>query len=321
VDLRVATYNLYLGADLSLVFGLDDEAALRERTAVVHGQLLATRFSDRARALAALLTRERPDLVGLQEVTTWTRAERVWCDFLAELVAALEDRGEPYHAHAVNPTFTGRGVVVDDTGRVEEMALTGGNAVLRRAASPWRVTDEGTASYDVELQVPTVAGTLVPIGRGWGWVEVGRSGRRVLVVSTHLEAYDARVRAAQRDALLGWMEPRAAGNRTAVVLGDLNATPGLVGMPAGWTDAWVAAGSGPGHTCCQDPDLANPATRLHERIDYVFVRGVAVRAARVVGDRPEDRTAAKDGARLWPSDHAAVVADVVVESPPSPTEE
>jgi endonuclease/exonuclease/phosphatase family metal-dependent hydrolase len=316
VDLRVATYNLYLGADLSLVFGLEDEATLRERTAVVHGQLSATRFPDRARAVAALLVRERPDLVGVQEATTWTREGEVWCDFLAELGAALVDAGEPYDVHAVDATFTGRGVAVDASGRVVEMALTGANAVLRRAGSPWRVTEEGTAPYDVVLRVPTVADTVVPVDRGWGWVVVERSGRRVLVVSTHLEAYDDRVRDAQRDALLAWVERRSAGDVPVVVMGDLNAVPGLVGMPAVWTDAWVAAGSGPGHTCCQDPDLANPVSRLRERIDYVFVRRAAVRAARVHGDRPEDRTRAEAGARLWPSDHAVVVADVVVADGP-----
>ena len=44
-----------------------------------------------------------------------------------------------------------------------------------------------------------------------------------------------------------------------------------------------------------------------ERIDYVWVRGVTVRGCRVVGDQPGDRTTPH---RLWPSDHAAVVADL-----------
>jgi hypothetical protein len=38
------------------------------------------------------------------------------------------------------------------------------------------------------------------------------------------------------------------------------------------------------------------------------VRGAEVTACRVVGERPEDRTSSG----LWPSDHACVVADIVV---------
>jgi endonuclease/exonuclease/phosphatase family metal-dependent hydrolase len=322
----VATYNVYLGADLSLVFGLDDEAALRERTAIVHGQLVATRSPDRARAVAALLVRERPDLVGLQEVTTWTQNGQVWCDFLAELTTALTDLGEPYDVHAVDRTFTGRGVVADAVGGPREMALTGSNVVLRRAGSRWRVTAEGTGSYAAVLQVPTAAGTVVPIARGWSWVAAEHTGHRVLVVTTHTEAHDATVRDAQRDSLLAWVDSSQGGG-AVVLLGDLNATPDDVGMPAGWTDAWLATGGRPGHTCCQQPDLSNPVSRLRERIDYVFARGATVRAARLLGDRPEDRTEdrtrdrtaprgdAGSGVRLWPSDHAAVVADLTVDGP------
>ena len=70
--LRVATYNLYLGADLSLLFGVTDLDELAKQVRVVREQLEATRFDERARAVAAVLGRERPDLVGLQEVSRWT---------------------------------------------------------------------------------------------------------------------------------------------------------------------------------------------------------------------------------------------------------
>ena len=69
---RVATYNLYLGADVSLLFGVNGEAELAERVDVVRRQLDATRFPERAAALASLLARERPHFVGLQEVARWS---------------------------------------------------------------------------------------------------------------------------------------------------------------------------------------------------------------------------------------------------------
>ena len=115
--LRVATYNLYLGADLALLFGATDLADLTARTARVRQQLAATRFPERARAVAAILARERPDLVGLQEVARWTTAplardggpgeQRVLADFLAVLVDALAEAGCGYDVHAVTSGFSG----------------------------------------------------------------------------------------------------------------------------------------------------------------------------------------------------------------------
>ncbi len=55
--LRVATYNLYLGADLSLLFGVADLDELAKQVRVVREQLEATRFEERARAVAAMLGR------------------------------------------------------------------------------------------------------------------------------------------------------------------------------------------------------------------------------------------------------------------------
>ena len=102
---RVATYNLYLGADLALLFGVTDMAELAEQVEVVRRQLDATRFPERAAAVAALLARERPHLVGLQEVSRWAVApigpdgspgeEQVIVDFLPALLRALDGRGVP----------------------------------------------------------------------------------------------------------------------------------------------------------------------------------------------------------------------------------
>ena len=81
-------------------------------------------------------------------------------------------------------------------------------------------------------------------------------------------------------------------------------------MPAGWQDAWTAAGHASddpaGHTSGQAPDLANAESLLRQRIDYVFVRDAAVDGVRAGGSRR--RRTGSTG--LWPSDHAGVVAEV-----------
>ena len=86
--------------------------------------------------------------------------------------------------------------------------------------------------------------------------------------------------------------------------------PGVVRQPppgVGDVDRPAAGGDPPGGlTCGQSGDLSNPEPDLRDRIDYVFTRGLAVRTCRVVGGRPQDRTPSG----LWPSDHAAVVAEL-----------
>ena len=81
-------------------------------------------------------------------------------------------------------------------------------------------------------------------------------------------------------------------------------------MPAGFVDAWVAAGhpslGEKAATCGQRGDLANVESTLRDRIDYVWARGAHVVSATRIGACPEERTA--DG--LWPSDHAGVVAEL-----------
>ncbi|MEO5708733.1 MAG: endonuclease/exonuclease/phosphatase family protein [Nocardioidaceae bacterium] len=304
--LRVATYNLYLGADLALLFEVTDLKALAAQARVVRAQLAATRFEERARAVALVLARERPDLVGLQEVSRWTltpdtEEEQVVVDFLPALVAELERAGCAYDVAADHPSFGG-GLPLDEGW----MGLRGADVVLLRRGGPVAVTGATSALFVRRLDVVTgIDGVTFPVVRGWAAVDLLLAGRPLRFVTTHTEAYDGPVRDAQRDELLA---ANADVVGPVVLVGDLNARPGDVGMPSGWTDAWTR-GVGDGFTCGQAADLANATSTLAERIDYVWVRGATVLAARVVGDRPEDRSTPHG---LWPSDHAGVVADLEV---------
>jgi endonuclease/exonuclease/phosphatase family metal-dependent hydrolase len=308
--LRVATYNLYLGADLARLFDATDPADLADRVAELRDQLAATRSEERARAFAGVLARESPDLVGLQEVSRWTSGaagaeEQVLVDTLPVLLAELDRLGCPYDAHAVAPAFGGS-LPVSQT-RV--MRLSGATAVLVRRGGPVVVRAERSGTFAARLEVRTpVPGVVFPVVRGWSAVDLRLrgDGRSLRFLTTHTEAYDAGVRDAQRDELLAL--EAGAGDVPVVLVGDLNARPEEVGLPPGWTDAWDA-GTGPGHTCGRSADLLDGAGALGERIDYVWLRGVGVRAARVVGDAPGDRTGPP---RLWPSDHAGVVADLAL---------
>jgi endonuclease/exonuclease/phosphatase family metal-dependent hydrolase len=306
--LTVATYNLYLGADMSVVFGATSAADLAARARTVLDQVLATDFPGRAAVIARILVRERADVVGLQEVSRWSRgsggdgAQRsaVWLDFLDELSEALAAAGAVYDVHACTPSFRG-GATVPGEG---EMSVQGHNVILVRRGSGLHVTAEGSSDFARTLDIATgMPEVVLNVARSWGWADLVAEGRPFRFVNTHLEAWDAAVRDAQRDELLAWLTDVEV---PVVLVGDFNAPPEVVGMPRQYVDAWAAAGSGKGHTCGQTADLTG-GNALAARIDYVWVRGLDVAGCRTAGDRAEDRT----DAGLWPSDHAGVVAEVV----------
>ena len=59
-----------------------------------------------------------------------------------------------------------------------------------------------------------------------------------------------------------------------------------------------------GCTCCQDPDLRNPMSKLSLRIDLVIVPPhTEIEEVELFGADPAAHTSG-----LWPSDHAGVVA-------------
>lgn len=298
----MATYNLYLGADLSLVLGERPVDEMAANLAEVQRQLLVTSFDTRAGLVADAIAPHRPDLLGLQEVCTWTlEGETLW-DFGALLLGALADRGLDYDVVCEVQTFGGRAHLPDDAGLPGAVTLSGSNVVLKRQGSGVRVHQTGSGVFGEALGVRSLNLDQLSITRGWCGAACEVVGRPFAFVNTHTEAYAATSRNQQRDELLaaaaGWAGP-------LVVVGDFNAQPQDVGMPPEFVDAWVAGGAGPGWTCCQAPDLSNAESQLFERIDYVWARGAEVEHVAMLGDVPA--AASSDGLR-WPSDHAGVVA-------------
>lgn len=99
------------------------------------------------------------------------------------------------------------------------------------------------------------------------------------------------------------------GGRDVVLLADLNAAPDtdeirwLTGRMA---DAWVSAGSGPGHTYTPANGFARKAREPARRIDFVLTAGpraVHAELAFTTPVRARRRT-------VWPSDHFGVVCDL-----------
>lgn len=160
------------------------------------------------------------------------------------------------------------------------------NAVLVRP--PWRAIAHRWHRF---------VGSRRRYPRGALAVQVGRAGRRVWVVSTHL-GLGPRERLAHSGALIDLVDPLDA---PVVLGGDLNETPDRAAVRRiceRYRDAWEAAGEGAG----KGQGMTFPAADPTVRIDYLFV-SETIRVARIEV-QPEATSA---------SDHLPVVADLSLE--------
>lgn len=321
----VMTRNLYLGATLAPLFPEPPLASPGElvgaATQLWH-QVAATDFPLRATALADEIATEQPDLVGLQEVTLYrigtindpAPATQVRLDFLQVLLAELRSRGQRYDVAVSQEAFDGELPAMDwdqtlgGTGGPVDVRLTDRDVILvRRGAINVKNAQGGVFEAALPL---AVLGQPLPIVRGWTSVDVTHRGVEFRFVNTHLEAFHEGIAALQAIELVS--TGPAATSLPVVLTGDFNAAPGepayTVIAGAAFTD--VAAPGG-GATCCYDADLADGS--LDSRIDLIFTRGpITTTSVHLVGVDPIAPQAPR-----WASDHAGVVADLVLTKEPA----
>lgn len=333
-QLTVMTQNLYLGSSLDSAITATTPAAFVSAVATIYGTALATNFPRRAQVIADTIATERPDLIGLQEVTKWVAQPTVpgpnppSTDFLAILQANLAARGLDYRvvvvsqnadigpAPLVAPGFGCRApssaawvpdcvVTLQDRDVILVNAETAGLEVL----------GSSTGDYVAQEVLTPPVGTPVSFARGWAYVDGTFQGKKFRFVTTHLEveSFAATQEAQAQEFLAG--PARAPG--AVIATGDFNSdaepaatdtnTTTYADLTAHWfDDAWWVNPGDPGLTCCQNPTLSNPTSRLATRIDLVLTHGpVRTRSAHVVGDT---RIPGATSLPLWASDHAGVVA-------------
>ncbi|SQD99470.1 Endonuclease/exonuclease/phosphatase (fragment) [Parafrankia sp. Ea1.12] len=324
--LKVNTYNLYLGADLSPIIAAPNLAEMIRQTRIAYRHVLWADFPARARAIARLLARQRPDVLGLQEVALWKEGPiggplRTTVDYLPILLKALREQGLNYEVAAKNTNFTAQSPI----GPTRQVSLTDHDAILVRTGTTgrWRVSHSESHDYMARLTIPTAAGPIA-IPRGWSAVDVTARGRTVRVANTHLDPDSPQIRNAQAEELRTKL---ATAAHPVVLLGDLNAPPSDPTGPYalfaqdGYTDAWTAIHGPDGGFTATQIDLDTVPSTLYERIDYVLYNSmrpedsdsghIQVVRATVIGNKLRDRTLSG----LWPSDHAGVVATLAISRP------
>jgi endonuclease/exonuclease/phosphatase family metal-dependent hydrolase len=198
---------------------------------------------------------------------------------------------------------------------LDDMRLTDRDVLLARSGVIVDAVEERNYSTNLQAPLGGDGGQLLTVYRGWTAVDATVGAVTVRYVNTHLEPpeHAPQVQAAQALELQTALQ---ATDLPIILVGDLNSAADGSStdtyarfIAAGYRDAWAAAGSGPGETCCHAVDLMNPASTLAKRIDYILFRGgLETSAANLVGDEITDITTAG----LWPSDHAGVVATLRV---------
>ena len=314
---KVMTYNINEGSDFNEVLAAQTFPDFLAAVQITVNSVEASNPPLRMQAVAHQIAISQPDLVGLQEVTTWRVGPLpnppVLYDMLQDLLDALKAQGQHYKVVAVVNQFQLEGPLPD---LVDWAVANDTDVILGREEPGLQLSNVQSANYTTLLTVPTLAGT-VTILRGWGSVDVAYHGQAFRFIVTHLE----NVVPQALQATLFVQETQAAeliagpANTPlpVIIAGDFNANTADPNDPtfathremvnAGFVDAWSATQPGdPGLTWqLVDSSAVNTAT---QRIDYIFGRGpVRPLTTRLAGAATHDRIAG-----LWPSDHAGVHA-------------
>jgi hypothetical protein len=325
------TYNVNEGTDFLQAVGAQTKQQFLLDVGQILTQVQGTNPPERMQAVAKQILAVGPELLSLQEVDQWYTGTfdpvggtcgtmTIEYDMLQELLSALANQGGHYEV-AVQVTQNSFPPVpgLIPPANYFCVALTDYNIILARTDLPswvfqWSNPQSGQFLNELVFQTPV--GSL-PYPRAWASVDAQFFGHAFLYVNTHLESFDANIRELQGGEL------RAGPANTSlplIVAMDSNAQAFPLPQDPTYTD-FVSAGYNDvwselfpriaGLTCCQDESDNNPVSQLYQRIDLVLTHGGVIPwEALLIGASPRSRL--PDG--LWPSDHAALEAGVVVGS-------
>lgn len=312
------TRNLYLGADIFRVVeaalnpnpnpdGLDVPRAV----ATVYQTMLYTNFGARAKAIADEIALNKPQVIGLQEVSTFykqtpsdfqignpVKASTVVINFFDVLDAELKARGMYYQAFKV--TNADVELPMLDTSSptyLSDVRMVDHDYILVRKGTAAAQVLEKNYSTNVGLQLGAV---YVEFTRGCLAVDVTVKGDAYRFVSTHLEVRSSVgsvyrfVQSAQMNELLDDLDDLSLekGPKPLIMVGDFNSSPDdvpgyyqhpiygplpyyppyLQAVNAGYLDSWLLQSRyDEGYTSGFDEYVSDPTAVLDSRIDLIFL--------------------------------------------------
>jgi endonuclease/exonuclease/phosphatase family metal-dependent hydrolase len=325
----VMTYNVNEGTDFQQVVGTQTLQEFLLGVGQVITQVQGTNPPERMQAVARQILEVQPELLSLQEVDQWYTGTfdpvagtcgtmTLQYDMLQELLSDLSAEGGHYEVavQVIQYAFPPTPGLIPPSDYIC-VSVNDYNVTLARTDLPSWIFQWGNPQSGIfvnELVLPTPIGP-VPLPRSWNSVDAQFFGHSFRYINTHLESFDATIRELQGGELRAGP---ATTTLPVVIAMDSNAQAFPLPedptysdfISAGYRDVWseifprIA-----GLTCCQDEADNNPLSELYQRIDLVLTLGkVDPWEVERIGANPRSRL--RDG--LWPSDHAAVEAGVIV---------
>jgi endonuclease/exonuclease/phosphatase family metal-dependent hydrolase len=309
--LSVMTWNIYQGADLAPIFAANPDIPgdLEKRVTNVFRQFLATNFQERAKAIARQIILEKPDIIGLQEAVLVElippKSPCVEYDFVDILLNELACRGMKYCVAARNQNSSAK--LPSSLGN--KIRFTDRDVILIRKGAV-KVINKQESNFVNNLTI-SFNNKMFTILRGWSYIDAYFQGHMFRMVNTHLEPLHQGIQVAQGTELI---DGPGKTDLPLIFIGDFNSKADGTGtatygnlIAANFKDTWNASVYGDGFTAHQDADLLNAYSSLDERIDLILTRNINnwdVVKDILIGEDQADRT----NTRLWPSDHAGIVA-------------
>ena len=327
---KAMSRNLYLGADIFKVVeaAQTDPKTVPYAVAEVFQTMLATSFPARAEAIADEIAKAEPDVVGLQEVSTFyiqtpgdfifgnpQQADDLVIDFYTVLDAALKARGMYYDAYAVTNAEVELPMMDFNAGPpyyLSDVRLVDHDVILVRKGLP--AMEVLARNYSLNLEMD-LGGVGVKFTRGFLVVDTVIKDESFFFVNTHLEVNSSPgsvyrfVQSVQMQELLGYLEG-LPDSHPVVILGDFNSAPedvpgdydhplyGLLpyvppymqAAAAGYRDTWLLQKKyDAGYTSGFDEYVSDPEAELTTRIDFVFLKPSDLRVGKVSCDVVGDK--------------------------------
>lgn len=368
-QLTVMTRNLYLGADLSPALQATTINGAVDAAYQIEQQVHRTQFPGvRAALLAKEILKQKPDVVGLQEGAWWrtgpydlaavtggpkaTQTDPAGGDFLTDLLTKLNKKGKKkgkkgkkgksirYKIASVEQEFDfelpvnqGSGGLGVCPAQCHNERLTMRDAVLVRKGAGIKLSNPQGGHFNTLLRVKVGGAINVDVTRGWAAVNVKKSGRKVHVVDSHLEAFDSQasntgsdgqtypkggIREAQAKELIGPAGP-ATSKLPTILLGDFNSDSPVHGdqvdpgdalayralLAGGWSER---AFTPPPFGCCiQDPNLSNPSPAgITHRVDHIMSNNKKIKFKK-------GGLTSTYANGLWSSDHFGVWSRLLIK--------
>jgi endonuclease/exonuclease/phosphatase family metal-dependent hydrolase len=310
---KVMTRNLYLGGD---IFKLVDAAQTNPTlipwvVAEVFQTMLQSNFRARAEAIADEIANTSPQVIGLQEVSTFyiqtpgdipfgnpNPAEEIVIDFYTVLNDALEARGLYYDDFSVTNSDVELPMLdINSPTYLSDVRMVDHDYVLVRKGH--RASEVLADNYSTNIGLD-LGDVYVEFTRGFVIVDVDVKGETFRFVNTHLEVNSEPesvfrfVQSAQMQELLDTIDGLQGdlGSAPVIMVGDLNSSPEDVpgnyshpffgslpyvppymqAIAAEYLDSWLLQSKyDEGYTSGFEETIDDPNDTLEIRFDHIFL--------------------------------------------------